>query len=124
MIVILKYLIRTNLRGHLAMKHGVFEEVATETLLETIKKEPYDEANARNMRNYKNHVMVIHKQKAVGCAGLNEINNSELCIRVFKCQSCGKMFAVERHVNLHEVKSMDGDFNPNKLCEKDFSSYN
>ena len=26
MIVILKYPIRTNLRGHLAMKHGVFED--------------------------------------------------------------------------------------------------
>ena len=40
-----------------------------------------------------------------------------------KCQSCGKMFAVERHAKLHEVKNMDGSFNPNKLCEKDFSSY-
>ena len=66
-----KYMIRTNLRGHLAMKHRVFEEVATESVLETIKKEPNVEANARNIRNYKNHVMVIHKQKAVGCAGLN-----------------------------------------------------
>ena len=33
------------------------------------------------------------------------------------------MFAVERHAKLHEVKNMDGNFNPNKLCEKDFSSY-
>ena len=76
-------------------------------MLETIKKEPNDEANARNMRNYKNHVMVIHKQKAVACAGLNEIDNSELCTRVFKCQRCDKMFAVERHAKLHEVKNMD-----------------
>ena len=115
-----KYPIRTNLGGNLAMKHGVFEEVATETLLETIKKEPYDEANARNMRNYKNHVMVIHKQKAVACAGLNEIDNSELCTRVFKCQRCDKMFAVERHAKLHEVKNMDGNFSP-KNCVKKMS---
>ena len=45
---------------------------------ETIEKEPNDEANARNMKNYKNHVMVIHRQKAVSCAGLNKIHNSEL----------------------------------------------
>ena len=89
------------------MKHRVFEEVATETVLETIKKEPNVEANARNIRNYKTHVMVIHKQKTVVCAGLNEIDNSELCTQVFKCQSCGKMFAVERHAKLHEVKNMD-----------------
>ena len=105
------------------MKPRVFEEVATETVLETIEKEPNDEANARNMRNYKNHVMLIHKQKAVACAGLNEIDNSELCTRVFKCQRCGKMFAVERHAKLHEVKNMDGNFNPNNMYEKDFSSY-
>ena len=52
-------------------------------------------------------VMVIRKQKAVACAGLNEIDNSELCTQVFKCQRCDKMFAVERHTKLHKVKNMD-----------------
>ena len=46
-----KYPIRTNLGGHLAMKHRVFEEVATETVLETIKKEPNVEANGNGNGN-------------------------------------------------------------------------
>ena len=64
-----KYPIRTNLGGHLAMKHGVFEEVANETVLETIEKEPNDEDNARIMRNYKNHVMSY----VLGCLNVKAV---------------------------------------------------
>ena len=51
------------------MKHGVFEEVANETVLETIEKEPNDEDNARIMRNYKNHVMSY----VLGCLNVKAV---------------------------------------------------
>ena len=64
----------------------------------------------------------------VGSTGLNEINNLELGLQVFKCQNCGKMCTIKRHLKLHEVKNMDGNFNPkvsssSHCCGKDFSSY-
>ena len=71
---------------------------------------------------------IVHKQKAVGCAALNDISNLELFFQVFECQNCGKMCAIKRHLKLHEVKNMDGNFNPkvsssSHCCGKDFSSY-
>ena len=29
---------------------------------------------------------------------------------MFKCQSCGQVFVIERLAKLHKVKNMDGDF--------------
>ena len=129
-----KYPRRTNLGGHLDLRHEVFEEITIETELETKKEETNNDANARKMRKFKlcnlcgkvfrnfahlrYHVRIIHKQKAVGSTGLNEINNLELGLQVFKCQNCGKMCTIKRHLKLHEVKNMDGNFNLNKLCEK------
>ena len=40
---------------------------------------------------------------------------------MFKCQSCGQMFVIERLAKLHKVKNMDVDFNLT-YCGRDFSS--
>ena len=40
---------------------------------------------------------------------------------MFKCQSCGQMFVIERLAKLHRVKNMDVDFNLT-YCGRGFSS--
>ena len=40
---------------------------------------------------------------------------------MFKCQSCGQMFVIERLAKLHRVKNMDVDFNL-IYCGRGFSS--
>ena len=40
---------------------------------------------------------------------------------MFKCQSCGQMFVIERLAKLHRGKNMDVDFNLTQ-CGRGFSS--
>ena len=64
----------------------------------------------KTFQNYsllKTRIEKVHDQKVVECAALNEINNLELGLQVFKCQNCGKMCPIKRHSKLHEVKNMD-----------------
>ena len=135
---------RTNLGCHLSIIHEIFEGKATEIKLETNKEETNYEANARKVKkcklcnlcgktfqNYsllKTHIEKVHDQKVVGYAALNEINNLELGLQVFKYQNCDKMCVLKRHSKLHEVKNMVGNFYPKvsssfHCCGKDFSSY-
>ena len=137
----IKYPVKTKLKRHMATRHNgnLFENVVAKNLEAQIKVKALTEVIAshkvkkvkikipmdKNGKGYNNcrrtfqdyallktHIENVHERETVGYAGLNEIDNLELSLKVFKCQICGKMFRPKRHVKLLEVKNMDINYNP------------